>query len=189
VSNTVCSSVADNGRRQLSLSDLWPTELKGVTDSAITEFGIKRQKCKSGISYNAFLANPESPIMETAIKESPIMSYLAKPESPIMETTIKESPIMSYSTNSESPIMETAIEESPIMSYFENLESPIMETDIKESHILSYSANPETRIMETAIKESPILTHVSNPDSAINGIWYKSTEEKSGGTSQIQGQP
>jgi hypothetical protein len=49
-----------------------------VTDSAITEFGIKRQKCKSGILYNAFSANPESPIMETAIKESLIMSYLAK---------------------------------------------------------------------------------------------------------------
>jgi hypothetical protein len=81
----------------------------GVTDSAITEFGIKRQKCKSGISYNAFSANPESPIMETVIKESPIITYLAKQESPIMETAIKESPIMSYSTNSESPIMEVQI--------------------------------------------------------------------------------
>jgi hypothetical protein len=78
-----------------------------VTDSAITEFGIKRQKCKSGISYNAFSANPESPIMETAIKESPIMSYLSNPESHIMETAIKESPIMSYFDNLKSPIMET----------------------------------------------------------------------------------
>jgi hypothetical protein len=55
----------------------------GVTDSAITEFGIKRQKCKSGISYNAFSANPESPIMETAIKESPIMIHLSNPDSAI----------------------------------------------------------------------------------------------------------
>jgi hypothetical protein len=76
-----------------------PSELQGRTDAvqkkdqeknAITEFGIKRQKCKSGISYNAFSTNPESPIMKTAIKESPIMSYLAKAESPIMETAIKE---------------------------------------------------------------------------------------------------
>jgi hypothetical protein len=35
--------------------------------------------------------------------------------------------------------------------------------------------------METAIKESHIMTHLSNSDSAINGIWYKSAEEKSEG--------
>jgi hypothetical protein len=85
--------------------------------------------------------------------------------------------------------METAIKESPIMSYFDNLESPIKETDIKESPIMSYSANLETPIMETAIKESSIMTHLSNLDSVINGIWYKKGEEKSGGTSQIQGLP
>jgi hypothetical protein len=49
---------------------LW-THTVGVTDSAITEFGIKRQKGKPGISYNAFSANPESPITETDIRNLP----------------------------------------------------------------------------------------------------------------------
>jgi hypothetical protein len=96
----------------------------GVTDSAITEFGIKRQKGKSGISYNAFSANPESPIMETAwhkgISHNVIFSKSGISK---METATMESPIMSYSANPETPIMETAIKESPIKSTQENRKS------------------------------------------------------------------
>jgi hypothetical protein len=40
--------------------------------------------------------------METAIMESPIMSYSANPETPIMETAIKESPIKSTQENRKS---------------------------------------------------------------------------------------
>ena len=38
----------------------------------ITESSIKRQKCKSGISYNAFSANPESPISSMLYAETTI---------------------------------------------------------------------------------------------------------------------
>jgi hypothetical protein len=64
----------------------------------IEESSIKKQKY-NGISYNAFSANPESSIMDSCIKESPIVSYLANPESSIMYYSIKESPTMSYSSN------------------------------------------------------------------------------------------
>jgi hypothetical protein len=76
--------------------------------------------------------------METANKESPIMSYSANPEFPIMEIAIMESPIMSYSANPETYIMETAIKESPIKSTQENTKSG--ETLRRKNHFIGLNA-------------------------------------------------
>jgi hypothetical protein len=52
-----CVASSGDNRSAIHYDNLHPIRqssrvIPGVTDSAITEFGIKRQKCKSGISYN-----------------------------------------------------------------------------------------------------------------------------------------